>query len=232
MRLYFVRHGQSENNALYDATGKDDGRNDDPKLTMLGMEQACAVAQYLAGRSDPTDGERFGITHVYCSLMSRAIVTGTQISKAVGLPLTSWKDWHECGGIYLQDKQTQKFLVRPGMTRDQIFMHSPEIQLESDVKADGWWNQPFETSDERAARARKVLRELQVRHGNSSDRVVIVSHGGFYMRFLAAIIGLDDVKAIWFRMNNTAISRFDFEGDQNTLVYHNHLAHLEPRLIS
>ena len=36
MRLYFIRHGQSENNALYTATGSDRERVDDPKLTEIG----------------------------------------------------------------------------------------------------------------------------------------------------------------------------------------------------
>ena len=47
MYLFYIRHGQSANNALYDATGGDDGRVMDPELTPVGVEQAARVAESL-----------------------------------------------------------------------------------------------------------------------------------------------------------------------------------------
>jgi broad specificity phosphatase PhoE len=32
MQLYYIRHAQSENNDLWDRTGSDQGRSEDPKL--------------------------------------------------------------------------------------------------------------------------------------------------------------------------------------------------------
>ena len=48
MQLYFIRHGQSENNLLWDQTRSDTGRVGDPELTSNGQLQANLVAQYLA----------------------------------------------------------------------------------------------------------------------------------------------------------------------------------------
>jgi 2,3-bisphosphoglycerate-dependent phosphoglycerate mutase len=236
MRLYFIRHGQSENNALYDRTGSDDGRDDDPKLTEAGKEQCQLVAGYLRDCADPWDGETsrkgFGITHLYCSLMFRSVATGYAISQAVGVPLTAWADWHECGGMFLEDKAKGEYIIRPGMGRKELIRIFPGIILNGEVSDQGWWNRPFETDDQRVIRARRVFHELYERHGGSDDRVAVVSHGGFYMRFMAAVLGLEEIKPMWFRMNNTGITRIDFRNEENTLVFHNHVSHLPAHLLT
>ena len=53
MRLYYIRHAQSENNALWDQTGSDEGRKHDPSLTELGWEQAMRAAHFVCGLSIP-----------------------------------------------------------------------------------------------------------------------------------------------------------------------------------
>ena len=236
MRLYFIRHGQSENNALYDRTGSDDGRNDDPKLTEIGKEQVRFVAEFLRDCGDAWDGEPtrkgYGITHLYCSLMYRAVATASAISRTTGVPLTAWVDWHESGGMFLEDKDKGEFIVRPGMTRAELIQQFPGIILNGEVNEQGWWNRPFETDDQRVIRARRVFHQLIETHGGTDDRVAVVSHGGFYMRFMAAILGLEEIKPLWFRMNNTGITRIDFRNDDNQLVYHNHITHLPANLIT
>src|SRR6266542_3433298 len=108
MQFYFIRHGQSVNNALYDNTGSSKGRSFDPELTEIGRCQAALVAQFLQredpgaqslGR-DPQNSTGFGIMHLYCSLMLRALATGHTIAEALGLPLHAWPDLHEEGGLY------------------------------------------------------------------------------------------------------------------------------------
>jgi broad specificity phosphatase PhoE len=46
MQLYFIRHGQSANNRLWDTTSSDEGRVEDPELTDAGQQQAKLVAQF------------------------------------------------------------------------------------------------------------------------------------------------------------------------------------------
>ncbi|HEY3341640.1 MAG TPA: histidine phosphatase family protein, partial [Anaerolineae bacterium] len=95
MQLYFIRHGQSANNALWNATGESGGRSYDPELTEIGCSQANLVAQFLrqgdpaltSRGTDPQNLTGFGITHLYCSLMVRAASTGHAIADALDLPL-------------------------------------------------------------------------------------------------------------------------------------------------
>jgi len=49
MELYFIRHGQSENNALYGEQDYDLGsRRSDPRLTDIGFQQAALAADFFA----------------------------------------------------------------------------------------------------------------------------------------------------------------------------------------
>ena len=80
MRLHFIRHAQSENNALYARTGTWHGREADPELTELGYLQATHLAKFA--------GEHLtGATHIYCSLMVRAIVTANHVADALDMSL-------------------------------------------------------------------------------------------------------------------------------------------------
>ncbi|MEW5719039.1 MAG: phosphoglycerate mutase family protein, partial [Chloroflexota bacterium] len=82
MQFYFVRHGQSANNLLYDTTGASDGRSEDPALTALGRRQAEILARFMKQNDaafrlsfDRQNLGGFGITHLYTSLMVRAVAT-------------------------------------------------------------------------------------------------------------------------------------------------------------
>jgi len=236
MRLYFIRHGQSKNNALYWSTGSDRDRVEDPHLTKIGRQQADITADYLSRSGDPVDvennGGSFNLTHIYSSLMHRAVCTGTIIAGKMGLPLMGWQDWHENGGIYLQERATGEYILRPGMTRSELLTEFPGLILDDSVGEDGWWNRPQETEDDRPVRARRVLQDLLEKHGGSDDRVAVVSHGGFFNQFLAAVIGLEKIQPVWFHVFNCSITRFDFrEGDQS-VFFHNYVAHLPKELIT
>ena len=76
---------------------------------------------------------------------------------------------------------------------------------------DGWWNRPHESMEQQARRARRVVGELIERHGGTDDRVAIVSHGGFYNFVLAELLGMQADNGFWFNINNTGITRFNFE---------------------
>lgn len=236
MRLYFIRHGQSENNALYENTGSDIGRVDDPRLTDVGMRQAEATARYVSSFVDPVDrnpiGRNFGFTHLYCSPMYRAIATGKYIAEAMNLPLVVLKDWHETGGIFLEDKQKGTFIHRPGLTRAEMLQLYPKLILTDITKEDGWWNRPPEEEDERPVRARRALRSILERHPNPEDRVAVVSHGGFYNLFMAAVMNLEVIRSVWFDLCNCGISRFNFNDGDHTVVYHNFTTHLGNSLIT
>ena len=237
MILFYVRHGQSANNALFDATGSETDRVKDPELTPNGLLQGSCVAELLRSgypltRTTPSE-PGFGVTHLYCSLMLRAVHTGQFIARALGLPLTGWTDLHEGGGIFLENALTGELVGHPGGNRAELCARFPELVWPADAREDGWWNRPFESIPDRKARARRVLAELLARHGGTHDRVVFVSHGGFFYRTMCAVLDLPDPEGLWFHMYNTAVSCLEFSDDGAAGVrYLNRIDHLPADLIT
>ena len=245
MQFYFIRHAQSANNALYDETGSWNSRNEDPELTIKGQQQAQLLARYVAQADVNFDPKRrneanrygFGFTHLYTSLMVRAVSTATPLAEAVRLPLHTWYDVHETGGIFLDDLTTGEPAGLPGKTRADFEARFPNLVLPAELDHTGWWNRPFETEEERPIRAQRFLTDLLTRHGNTDDRVAVVSHGGFFNRFLRALLKWSPVNGewpsgTWFDINNAAISRFDVNGDSLRIVYLNRTDHLPGELIT
>jgi len=243
MQFYFIRHGQSENNVLWKRTGSSRGRSEDPELTKVGRQQAEFVAQFLrqADRPDCKSGGHggdiqsvagFGITHLYSSLMVRAVATGTAIAKAFDLPLVAWEDLHEWGGIYLKDEQTGERIGQAGKNRAYFEAHYPDLVLPDSLGEAGWWNRPFEEPEQRLARAKRFLCDLMERHGHTDDRVAVVSHGGYYNYLLAAILNLPDREGYWFALNNAAITRIDFNDERIGLIYLNRIDSLPKELVT
>lgn len=244
MQLYFIRHGQSQNNASWERHGDRYPRVEDPELTEIGKQQAGLVARFLsqahasAQKTEPGSGDQdvrnineFDLTHLYTSLMVRSVATGTAIAQALNLPLVAWKDLHEVGGIFLDNPATGEPEGLPGRERDYFERHYPGLVLPDDLDHNGWWNRPFEEREERPVRARRFLEALLARHGGTDDRVAVVSHGGFYNYFLLAILGLTRQAGISFMINNTGITRLDF-GEQVRLFYANRTDFLPGDLIT
>lgn len=239
MQLYFIRHAQSTNNALYESTGSSYGRNEDPELTELGIKQSNALAEFLQ-TGNPNGGTRkgqeapkgFGLSHLYTSLMRRAVQTGWIVSQQLGVPLIAWKDLHEEGGIFQDDVQTGESIGLPGRPRRYFETRYSGIFLPDELDENGWWNRPRENTEEAMQRAQRVMKNLIQRHGDTRDRVAFVSHGGFYNLFVLSLLGLPLSVELWFTMNNAAVSRFDlFEGKVNP-VYTNRMDFLPEDLIS
>lgn len=241
MRLYFIRHGQSANNALWDQTGSSTGRSVDPELTGMGHEQAQRLADFiyrtdneahLDGKNGEPTRDYFGFTHLYTSLMVRAVATGAHIAQTLGIPLVAWPEFHECGGIYVDGDAEGESIGLPGKPRSYFTAHYQGLVLPATVTEAGWWNRPFEDYESRVARAQRVVETLLTRHGASEDRVAIVSHGAFYMELVRVLFKLGEDNC-WFTMNNTGVSRFDFRpSGEVAMYYHNRTDHLPERLIS
>ena len=239
MRLYFIRHGQSSNNALWDSTGSSQGRSHDPVLSEIGYRQAARLSEFL-NKSDPGAGAAgrdlqnatgFGITHLYCSLMVRAVATGTVVSETLGLPLRAWPDLHEVGGIYLDDETSGERAGLPGFNRADFAAMYPGLVLPDSLGESGWWNRPFETRDEALIRAQRFKDGLLEKHGHTSDCVAVISHGDFYNMFLAILLKVPTPPQVWFSMNNVGITRFNFD-DEVSISYMNRVDFLPRDLVT
>jgi 2,3-bisphosphoglycerate-dependent phosphoglycerate mutase len=241
MQLLYIRHAQSINNALWSATGNVVGRSHDPEITEVGRRQAEVTAELLA-RTDPTVPDTwahkaqnragFGLTHLHCSLMLRSVMTGTIIASRLGLPLHAWVDWHEEGGMYLDDEIKGR-IGYPGYGRSYFQEHYPALVLPETLDEGGWWGKPFEEDADRPARARRVVADLKERYGGTDARVAVISHGGFYNHFLAAIYGLPGpALPVRHVMNNCALSRFVFEKEWSYIAYQNRADHLPNELLT
>ena len=247
MELYFIRHGQSINNV--NLRNPDTIEHSDPFLTEMGLEQAEVLARYLKEKQHITNDKAwniqnqygFGFTHIYTSLMERAVATAAPTARALEtVPFTAWTEIHEEGGIYARESDAnQKGLS--GKPRSFFEKNFPELTLPDAYDESGWWNRPFESDEERQLRADKVLADLIARHGDKESqpegRIVLVSHGGFFMRFISAMLKLPwrqaayDMKS-WFLLNNCSISRFDIRKDEIMISYINRTDHLPAHLIS
>ena len=251
MHFYFIRHGQSENNLLWANGDSYEERVADPALTSAGERQAELVARFLAapGIADASrdaevqDVEGFNITHIYCSLMERAVATGHKIAEVLDLPLYGWTDIHETGGMFLYDEATDTYTPQPGRKRSYLLARYPRLVLPDEVTEAGWWNRPFEPKEARVPRAKRVVEELLARHGGTDDGVAFVSHGGFFNYIMREVIGLtgsdpepgpepSDAQPLWFAANNVSVTHVLFGEDRRVVMYMNRVDFLPRDLIT
>jgi 2,3-bisphosphoglycerate-dependent phosphoglycerate mutase len=247
MELYFIRHGQSQNNANWENPNYIE--SPDPALTEIGQEQARYVAEFLREAQSITDPATwniqnrlgFGLTHIYTSLMERAVNTAAPTARALGVPFAAWEEIHESGGIFGRNGE-MKLKGLPGKSRAYFERHFPDLCLPDSLNGSGWWNsRPFETEEECHVRTEKFLVDLIARHGDREgvpeQRVVIFSHGGFFVHLMFAILNTPWRQAAnglksWFMMNNCAISRMDFRKGKVNFAYLNRTDHLPDHLIT
>ena len=239
MELFFIRHAQSENNALAARNAVNEVRTHDPELTALGQQQAARLAEFLAQQHpeahtapyDPQNRRGITLTHLYASLMVRAVNTGTALAQRLGLPLTAWVDWHEEGGLFLEESPGH-FVGRPGNGRSYFEKRYPGFKLPETLTDAGWWTHALEPHEDRPRRARRALAELLERHGGTDDHVGIVSHGGFYTHLVAALMDVQPPYKLAHLLNNASISRIVLTPSGSYVVYQNRCEYLPTELIT
>lgn len=230
MHVYLIRHAQSENNVLTEASIH--RRKVDPSLTKLGFRQRDLLAQFLASGKD-VNNESFDISHLYCSAMYRALLTAQPLTAALERQAQVWVDLHEKGGMF--QRRAGRVNGFTGMTRAQIEGKFLGYELPRDISEDGWYDAGLGMEPETYSlfRAIKVANALR-RRGHSDDVIALISHAGFLDVLLKAIF--DQLPSrphiMRFFHDNTAITRVNYQGSRPTLHYMNRVDHLPPELRS
>lgn len=210
MKVYFIRHAQSLNNAIWENTGSSKGRNEDPELSEKGVQQLTYLSNYfIEKQTQPNGHENFSFTHLYSSPMVRAIRTGLSVSSIFDLKIKLMVDLHEGGGIFLED-ETGKLNGLPGKPRSYFLQQFPEVIPDEAMEETGWWNRPFEPFDQRLFRAQRVWKYLVTTH-QDEDCIGLFSHAGFFNYFLSHITQRTLSEEIWFELNNASITQIDYD---------------------
>ena len=241
MELFLIRHAQSENNRLWDLTKSHINRSQDPDLTEIGQRQSELLAEFLSHESilprngihDVQNIHGFHLTHIYSSLMIRAVKTGIVTAEKLGLSLIGWEDLHEEGGIFLYDPGSGEKEGMDGKTREYFIQNFPGLLVPEDLGEGGWWKRrPYETEKSCGIRARRVVDQVLKRHKNPGDKVVLFTHGGFYNKIMKVILRLPDDSSLWFSINNCAITRIDFSQGERSIAYMNRIDFLPRDLVT
>lgn len=247
MRFYLIRHGQSDGNVNYYNTDKS-SRVPDPELTEMGHRQARLLAKHMADpKGEPLQppwlakegGQQgFGLTHVYCSLMTRSILTAQYIAKACGLPLFAHADIFEKDGIYEIAADGTKIGIS-GPDRNYFSERFPDLELPASLGNGGWYNRPFETEEMFLQRSKQIVLDFVGRHADTDDCVAMVIHGDLIDQLVNELTGAvrhsDNYDNHWvanWAFHNTSITRIDFVSGSRAIVYTNQLQHLPPELVT
>ena len=248
MKLYLIRHAESANNAIVTGRGDWSARVPDPELTERGHQQAQRLAEHLTDPGGETrqhpiltgegEGLSFGLTHLYCSLMTRSILTAQYIAGACALRAVAHPDIFEKGGIYDESADGTK-TGAPGPGQAYFRERFPALELPDSVDEGGWYNRDYETEELFLHRLGQVVKDIKRRHALTDDRVAMVVHGDFIDQCLNEVTGFarrpENYQSIWegtWGLHNTSISRIDFLAGAEVVVYTNRLDHLPASLVS
>lgn len=202
MEVYFIRHGQSEANLK----GIIQGHADFP-LSSLGKKQAVMVADYLSS---------VHIDALYSSDLSRAYDTALAIADGRTVKVSPWE-------------MVREVALGPfeGISREQLIAQYPQFKTESLLTSGMPGTEPFESI---TARCRTTIDFLLKHH--HSDRVAVVSHGGFISILLMYLM----LKDQWFKaerpfiIGNTGMTLVEIDATGKSKVHYvNKQTHLEHR---
>jgi 2,3-bisphosphoglycerate-dependent phosphoglycerate mutase len=170
MRLYLIRHAQSQNNALPESQ-----RVEDPGITGLGHEQATLLAKRV---------DELGLTKLFTSPFRRTLQTTAPIYEATTLTPNVRVALHEQGGCYI-GHTAENMAGRSGMSRLEIEQEFPGYAVSADVDDRGWWTSDLHESQELARRrATALFQQTLEEFSGTQERVAFVMHADIALLFL------------------------------------------------
>lgn len=223
MKLYLIRHAESENNAkpIHE-------RIEDPPITDLGRQQAQRLAAWI---------ETLPIDVLITSPVLRALQTTHFIATSTGAHVHVWDNVFEEGGIY-RGHGPEAIEGGPGLGRMDVIRHlvdsdADRCTLDASIVDTGWWaERNRETPSEAQDRARRVTVRLVETFGNSESTIVAVIHADFKRRLLTEMIRWKANPIEFGNLQNTGITKLLYDGDRFRLDWFNSVSHLPPQWIT
>lgn len=172
MRLYCVRHGESEANVLRVISN----RGQQHGLTERGWAQARTLAERMAG---------VGVVQVYSSPLLRAIQTAETLAQAWGVPyaVTDALREFDCGLAEGRAHEAAWAMWRAAW----------------DAWAAQDWGYKIEGGEcflDMRDRFVPFIEAVTQRHADPGDNVVLVGHGGLYFSMLPLVLTNVDAEAV------------------------------------
>lgn len=176
--LILIRHGMQRH------TLAEETRSGGPRLSDLGVRQAQAVAEYLAGLE---------IGALYCSTITRAHDTARAIAERhpAGLVPDVWPELREID-IY-------------GESDNRIPPADIQARAAEEFHRTRRWDAFPHTESSVVFRARIMDAVTTIADKHLGERVVVVSHGGAISSLLSAVLGIEE--DMWVYSAHTGITR-------------------------
>jgi broad specificity phosphatase PhoE len=202
VRIYLVRHGQTEWN--------DEGRlqgHVDTSLSEVGLEQARRVGNAFRG---------IEIDRILCSDLTRARQTAAEIVAATGAPISYHAELRERNfgrweGLHFRELADRSYALATELGISFLDVRPPGGESITDL-----WS-----------RTAPVVAGLQA----ADDRVLLVLHGGSGATMLAQALRANIETVRSFRLGNTSITELErrpIEGLYVILRYDD-TSHLDPK---
>ena len=215
MRLFLVRHGQSEGNVA------ENDPPEDPPLTKLGRLQAARAGAALSAQ---------GVDLVYCSPTRRALATAWTIAEVIRAPVCSGIVFSESDRGVWFDPARASLARKRGLTAREVESAFPEtLLLDTPEALQDWWDMlDAEDCDKAYERGRRAIGCLRERHTGINETVALVSHGAFGSALMS--VALETGPALFNRYSqyNCGISLLHFSAEGCRARYINSVEHLSP----
>lgn len=200
LRVFFVRHGETD----WNANGRIQGMTD-VALNATGLAQAQVLADRLA--------EERNFIALYTSPLRRAFATGEIIGRRLGLtPVTDRRLVERDMGLV------------EGLTGEEVEKRFPEIHKAWKL---GNKRVPFpgeEKPEDFQLRLRGFLEDVQSHHAD--HKVAVVTHGGAMGMIMATVMHLDLERRFPFWFENASFSVVEFGGPVPRVLALNDTCHL------
>lgn len=219
MKLFLIRHAESENNASLPWQ-----RVADPNITALGRLQGEALGEWIAD---------VGVHILVTSPFRRALQTSQLVSEIS--PIKHMLVWHnvfERGGCYNVHSE-QGITSHPGLGRTGIQEMLPTAILDPSIGGDGWWSGRLKESDAQAKeRVDSIIDRMKNSFGAGPTKVSVILHADLLKLMISRILfGIFEVD-VFGTFANAGVTKLDFDGRVWKLDWLNSISHLNPKLIT